>query len=123
MSLIDLYKARITERAADRLRTKAREVVRCYRHSWDVFGELLQNAVDAINRRHRILNEPGSYLYDETRKTYQITPDPSYRGVIRVTLDLAARSLQVEDNGVGIDRANMDRFLLPEETDKRLGRE
>jgi len=58
-------------------KSKIREIVRAYRHSWDVYSELIQNSVDAINRLYRIKNDPNFYLYSEFRKRFpDFSSDP-----------------------------------------------
>jgi hypothetical protein len=123
MSLVDIYRTRVSEDVEARLKDKTKEIVRCYRHSWDIFSELVQNAVDAINRRYRILNDPDFYLYDEYRRAYGTIADQTYEGLINIRVDVANKVLEVEDNGVGIEPENLGRFLLPEETGKVLGQE
>ncbi len=123
MSLIEIYRNRVSEDVEPKLRRKAKEILRAYRHSWDIFSELIQNSVDAINRRYRILNEPDFYLYNEFRKHYNVTAQPSYRGIIKIKIDVLNKVIQIEDNGVGIEAENLERFLLPEESGKVLGKE
>jgi hypothetical protein len=123
MSLVDVYRDRVVQNAEHKLKDKTKEIVRCYRHSWDIYSELLQNAVDAINRRYRILNDPDFFLYDEFRDRYKVTADQTYKGAIRITIDVPNRAIQIEDNGVGIETENMERFLLPGEGGKIPGRE
>jgi|SRR5579862_868412 len=106
------------------LRTKVGEVVRAYRHSWDVYSELLQNAVDAINRRYRMLNDPQYFRYEAYRLQYpEAEPDAHYKGRIAISIDVLKKQIQICDNGVGIASENLERFLLPEGTDKRMGQE
>lgn len=78
MSLIDIYRTKVSEDVERRLRQKVNETFRAYRHSWDVFSEIIQNSVDVINQRYGILNDPSFYLYEPYREKYTITPDPSY---------------------------------------------
>ena len=106
------------------MKVKVREIVRAYRHSWDVYSELLQNSVDAINRRFRIMNDPDYYRYDEYRVRFpQLQPDPSYRGKIAIRISVQDKEIEVRDNGVGIASDNIERFLLPDGSDKRMGQE
>lgn len=106
------------------IRDRASEVVRAYRHSWDVYSELIQNSVDAINRRYRILNDPDFYLYGEIRERFpDFESDMSYTGRIEIKVDVRDREIEIRDNGVGIVREDIEEFLLPEGTDKSMGQE
>jgi hypothetical protein len=124
----------VLERAADRssnpdivekrIRKRITEVVRAYRHSWDVFSELIQNSIDSINRRYKVLNDPDFYLYDHIREQYDdIESDPSYEGKIKIIVDVDKNILTIKDNGTGIEKENLEDFLLPESTDKVAGTE
>jgi hypothetical protein len=107
-----------------RINKRVQEIVRSYRNSWDLYSELIQNSVDAINRRFRILNDPSFYLYDKYRNNYDnIESDPSYHGRINIFIDVPNRTIRIRDNGVGIRPARLEDFLLPEGTDKEVGQE
>ena len=126
MSLIDRIRQPVTvdpDDLEEHARRRIQEIVRCYRHSWDLYAELLQNSVDAINRRFRILNDPNFYLYAKYRETEDLASDPKYTGKILVRVDLQTRTIQIADNGTGILNDHLDVFLLPGETDKSMGKE
>lgn len=97
------------------------EIVRSYRHSRDIFSELIQNSVDAINRRHMVHNDPQYYLYQEFREKYGvIEPDPDFRGKLSIELDVDNRTLIVSDNGIGIDPDKIEKYILPKDQKKNL---
>jgi len=126
MSLLETaqQKASDLQSVEEEIRRRVREIVRAYRHSWDVYSELIQNSVDAINRRYRVLNDPDFYLYERYRQNFPgFESDQTYRGRIQITIDVPNRKIEVRDNGVGILPARMEEFLLPEGTDKQVGQE
>jgi len=126
MGILDRAAEQSNEREIlkNRIRNRVTEVIRAYRHSWDVFSELIQNSVDSINRRYKIHNDPDFYLYKVIRERYEnIESNPSYSGRINIEFDNENRTLTIKDNGTGIRRKNIESFLLPESTDKREGTE
>lgn len=126
MSLLETARDRIADPGQVESQTKreAKEIVRAYRHLWDIYAELLQNAVDAINRRFRILNDPTFHLYDENREEIALLGiDRAYTGRIKICIDVQSREIEVRDNGVGIPPDRIEEFLLPEGTDKTMGSE
>lgn len=126
MSLLQTARDRISDPGQVESQTKreAKEIVRAYRHLWDVYAELLQNAVDAINRRFKILNDPSFHLYDEHREEIaSLGIDRAYTGRIRIRIDVQSREIEVRDNGVGIPPDRIEEFLLPEGSDKIMGSE
>ena len=126
MSLIEKARSRDADptQVENRIKLQVGEVVRAYRHSWDIYSELLQNSVDAINRRYKILNDPEFHLYDEFRETYpSLESDPSYTGRIKIIVDIPQRTVEIRDNGVGIAPDKIEEFLLPEGGDKQINQE
>lgn len=107
----------------NRLRKSIQEIVRSYRNSWDPYSETIQNSVDAINRRFRILNDPDYHLYHECRDNFDIESDPSYEGRISITIDAERNLIDIRDNGVGMKQNEIEKFLLPRGTDKEVGQE
>ncbi len=106
----------------EKLRDQTREVVRAYRHSWDIYSELLQNSVDAINRRFRILNDPQFRLYEEYHQRFpELSLSDEFQGKIFIEINVAEKTIEVLDNGVGIPHDRFEDFLLPEGGDKRQG--
>lgn len=112
-----------TEFVEERLRKSIQEIVRSYRNSWDPYSETIQNSVDAINRRFRILNDPDFHLYHEYREEYEIESDPSFEGAIKIIINAEDNTIEVRDNGVGMREEEIEEFLLPQGTDKEVGQE
>jgi hypothetical protein len=126
MSLLDAAKRKSSEPSLveGQMKRRIRELVRAYRHSWDIYSELLQNSVDAINRRYRILNDPDFYLYAKFRQRYpDLVSDQMYTGQIGIAINIQNREIEIKDNGVGISYDLMEEFLLPEAGDKQVGQE
>lgn len=69
-------------------------ILKSYTGYYDLFAELLQNALDAVERR--AADESGSY-------------SPK----LWITIDLQASSVSVTDNGVGMNLAQFKQFLKP----------
>jgi hypothetical protein len=71
-----------------------RNILKSYVGSFDPFSELLQNAMDAVEKRVASVSEPFS---------------PN----IQVIINLTENSLQVIDNGVGFSKEQFRSFLAP----------
>jgi Histidine kinase-, DNA gyrase B-, and HSP90-like ATPase len=107
-----------------RLKRQIGEIVRAYRHSWDIYAELIQNSVDAINRRFNILNNPEFYLYESMRESgVDLKSDEGFFGRIELIVNIPDRTITIKDNGVGIPENKLEEFLLPEGSDKVVGKE
>lgn len=109
------------------LRQEVSEVLRAYRHPWDVFAELLQNSVDAINTRFSISNDPNYYRYNEYRERFidfdDEECDENFRGKINISWDLQSNKVCISDNGVGIEDIDVSKFLLPKGSGKVVGKD
>lgn len=66
-----------------------------YNNFWDILAELIQNAVDAINRT-----------------------DPVVQGEIYLQIDCIRKEISIRDNGCGIAPEKLVTFLRPFSTDK-----
>ena len=66
-----------------------------YNNFWDILAELIQNAVDAINRT-----------------------DPAVQGKIYLHIDCIQKEISIRDNGCGIAPEKLVTFLRPFSTDK-----
>ena len=77
------------------IRHQIKGVLESYSHEWDVLAELSQNAVDAVVRA-----------------------DPT-RGHINLHVDAGTRTIEILDNGAGIDPTQLQRLLRPFGSDKR----
>ena len=76
-------------------RREIRNILKSYTGYYDLFAELIQNALDAVERR----------IKDENGKKYE----PS----IWVKIDLQESEVTVTDNGCGMDVAQFRQFLRP----------
>lgn len=76
------------------IRHQIRGVLESYSHDWDVLAELAQNAIDAIVRE-----------------------DPT-RGHVTLSVNANERSIEISDNGAGIDPSSLRRLLRPFGSDK-----
>ncbi len=71
-----------------------KNILKSYVGMYDSFSELIQNAMDAVDRR--ALNE-----------------DESYNRKLWLTIDLGDNSFSVTDNGVGFNEKEFESFLAP----------
>lgn len=69
-------------------------ILRSYTGFYDVFSELLQNALDAVEKRAS-------------------ESEAAYKGKIWVTIDLETNTIEVTDNGCGMDLQQLRQFLRP----------
>ena len=121
MALLEKYQNQINEQD---MKTEIQEIVRSYRHSWDIYSELIQNAVDAINRKYKILNDPEYYFYENFREEYgHLDPDPDFRGKLIVKWDADNQILTIQDNGVGMESKYIETYLLPKGSGKKVGKD
>ena len=74
-------------------RREISNILRSYTGYYDVFSELLQNALDAVERRSR--------------------ESPGYVGTVWVDIDLRHHSVRVTDTGSGMDAQQFRQFLRP----------
>lgn len=102
------------------IKTRIQDILRSYRNPWDTFSELIQNSVDAINRRFRIMNDPDFYLYEELE---DIENANEYTGKIFIEVFPDKKTIRISDNGTGIEDTKILSMLLPEGTDKKKGKE
>lgn len=123
MSLLNTAQDINSANIESNVRKQVKEVVRAYRHSWDIFSELIQNSVDAINRRFRIINDPEFYLYKDFQSTENLSLDPQFTGKIRIFIDVSSKTIEIQDNGVGIEPNVIEKLLLPDQSGKLPGRE
>lgn len=120
MSLLETYQTHFSKE--ELLKAEIKEIVRSYRHSWDIFSELIQNSIDAINRKFLVLNDPAYDLYTDYRSTYgPIEPNMNFRGKITIVWDADKHELAMSDNGIGIEADKVGKFILPKGTGKRVG--
>jgi hypothetical protein len=88
--------SRVTE---EQFRSNIERIIKSYRHTWDIYAELLQNAVDAIIE--------------------QFPTDSNGKGKVFLAIDTAKREVIVKDNGVGIPAEKLVSVLVNGESLKR----
>lgn len=102
-SLLDSWQGKSKEL----LHQNIEEVLRSYRHSCDVFSELIQNSVDACIRKYESLPEDKKGEYN---------PD------IYIEIDSQNNTIVVRDNGEGIPYDKLSDIIIPGGTLKELGK-
>lgn len=76
-------------------------IISSYRHTWDIYTELIQNSADAI------IEEFGF--------------DKIYLGTISLNINKDKREIVISDNGCGISEENLSNILVTGESLKRKG--
>ncbi|WNG34694.1 ATP-binding protein [Archangium violaceum] len=71
-------------------------ILKSYTGYYDLFSELIQNALDAVDRRRRELGEKSTYHPE-----------------IRITINMKQPSVTVVDNGCGMDLQQFRQFMKP----------
>lgn len=89
----------LRQRADESIRSEISDLLDSYHHFWDVPAELVQNSVDAIADRKRA--------------------DKTERGLIVLEVDSKSRTIRIFDNGIGIEKRQLDQFLVPGGGSKR----
>src|SRR4051812_42271836 len=74
-------------------RREISNILRSYTGYYDLFAELLQNALDAVEKR--------------------LLDDGSFNPEVWVNIDLQHQIVQVTDNGCGMDLQQLRQFLRP----------
>ncbi len=83
-------------------RREVRNILKSYTGYFDVFCELIQNALDAVDRQ---INEG----------------DTNYNAEIIINIDLINSHIEVSDNGCGMDETQFKQFLRPNISYKSSG--
>jgi len=81
--------------STDQIRHQINQVLLSYNNDWDIFAEVLQNSVDAIRR------------------------EKPTKGHIKLTVDALTNTIEIEDNGCGIDPKLLPVLLAPFSSDKK----
>ena len=95
-NLLSIELGRVTE---EKFRSDVERIIKSYRHTWDIYAELLQNAVDAI--------------------TEQFPMESHDKGKVILSIDTKNRSVAVSDNGIGIPPEKLISVLANGESLKR----
>ena len=72
-----------------------KNIIKSYVGMYDSFSELIQNAMDSVDRRSK---------FDKTE---------GYVGKLWITINLAENSFSITDNGVGFNEIEFESFLAP----------
>jgi len=96
--------ADIKELALHSTKQQIRNILKSYVGYYDPFCELLQNAMDAVDKRKEIYSEDG------------------YEKRIKIIINLMENSVYVADNGIGFEAIQFKTFLSPNITFKRSGK-
>ncbi|MEM9955636.1 MAG: ATP-binding protein [Chloroflexota bacterium] len=75
---------------------QVRDIFAMYNHEWDVIGEVLQNAVDAVMKRREHQDA-----------------DSNYQPKIYIEYNLQRNFISVRDNGDGIDSSAVQKVVAP----------
>lgn len=76
-------------------RREIANILRSYTGYYDLFSELLQNALDAVEKRS------------------QVSGDSSFAPTVWVNINLGEQTVQVTDNGCAMDISQLQQFLRP----------
>lgn len=88
-------------------RSNIERIIKSYRHPWDIYGELIQNSVDAIFQAKEILHANS----------------PRWKGKIKITVNSKKRSIEIEDNGIGIPPDKIGQVIVFGRSLKRPGQQ
>lgn len=77
-----------------------RNILKSYVGTFDPFAELIQNALDAIDKMEDFLQTSGSTNVDYTKKIW-------------LTINLKDNSFTIVDNGIGFKESEFKSFLAP----------
>lgn len=72
-----------------------KNIIKSYVGMYDSFSELIQNAMDAVDKR------------------YKINPNEDYVGKLWLTINLLENSFSITDNGIGFNEKEFESFLAP----------
>ena len=72
-----------------------RDIFAMYNHEWDVLGEVIQNAVDSVMKRH------------------ETTDNANYQPEVKLEYDLKKEFISIWDNGLGIPSEDLKKVVAP----------
>lgn len=91
-----------SDAALSAVRREISNILSSYVGWFDPFGELVQNALDAVDARR---------VYEDTAAGG--TGSSDFKPTIRIDVDLDANTLTVTDNGIGLSESEFQQFLAP----------
>jgi len=89
----------VTDAALASLKREIENILSSYIGWYDPFGELIQNALDAVEAREEYEKSAGTGV--------------NYHPKIDISIDLDDNALTVTDNGIGLDQEQFQQFLAP----------
>jgi hypothetical protein len=75
-----------------------KNILKSYTGTYDCFSELIQNSMDAIDKRYEIESKSSN---------------DSYKGHIWITVNIQKHSFHITDNGIGFNESEFRSFLAP----------
>lgn len=87
----------LIKQEVEEVKSNIERIIASYRHDWDIYTELLQNAADAVLEHHGNLES----------------------GVISLSINTSERVVRVEDNGVGLAEDDISKILVNGKSLKR----
>lgn len=98
--MTNVLKEELSKQESSQIRSNIERIISSYRHTWDIYTELLQNSADAI------IEQFGEENISQGKIELEINPDE--------------RRIKIIDNGVGIEELAISKILV---TGKSLKRE
>ena len=96
---LEFKNTKVNDAALGALKREIENILSSYVGWYDPFGELIQNALDAVEARIALEKSAGT--------------EAAYKPAINVRIDLDENALTVTDNGVGLDKDKFEQFLAP----------
>lgn len=81
----------------DEVKSNIERIISSYRHTWDIYTELLQNSADAILERFGTLD----------------------KGIVKLEVNSSERSIIIKDNGIGLCENDISKILVNGKSLKR----
>lgn len=94
------------------MKTNIRNILDSYQGTYDVLGELVQNAADEVEYAYRL-------NWERIGRAARAIGASGYNPEIAIIVDCMRNRLSVLDNGLGMGREPATRFVYPSYTEKR----